>query len=112
MECTSDREAERLLYEFYNEKEKLLLQHNSYIPKTLGQLYNYWDEHYVKSNLSPSTAKWYHMIWDNHIKFAEQLKTETLSPAHIIKIIDTVESDRLKNSVYKMLNTIFNKAVK
>ena len=52
------------------------------------------------------------MIWDNHIKFAEQLKTETLSPAHIIKIIDTVESDRLKNAVYKMLNTIFNKAVK
>ena len=48
VECNSDREADRLLLEFYNEREKLKIQHTSFVPKTLGELYNEWLQHHVK----------------------------------------------------------------
>lgn len=112
VDCSSDREAERLLYEFYNEREKLKVQQTSFVPKTLGQLYTEWQTHHIKEQLRAKTAEWYSTLWNTHIKYASELKLEKLSPAHIHKIIDNIESVRAKNAVYKLLKSMFNKAIK
>ena len=112
VECSSDREAERLLYEFYKEREKLKVQHTTFTPQTLGQLYAEWHTHHIKEQLRAKTAEWYSSLWNTHIKFASELKLEKLSPAHIHKIIDNIESVRAKNAVYKLLKAMFNKAIK
>lgn len=110
--CSCIREADKLLHDFYSEKEKLFMQHNLYVPKTLGQLYDYWYQHHVKVNLSPKTQQWYNQLWSLHVSHASELKTEILSPAHVLKIIDAAKSARNKNAVYKMLSALFNKSVK
>ena len=112
VECTSDREAERLLHEFYNEKEKLRMQHNSYVPQTLGQLYEYWIKHYVEKELKPTTAEWYISIWDRNIKSSELIKLDILTPSHIHIIVEKVKGDRNKNATFKMLKAMLNKAVR
>ncbi len=112
VQCTSDRETEKLLLEFYSEKEKLLQHHNGYTPRTLGELYQYWLEYHARKNLREKTVEWYVQLWDKHISHAKQIKLEILSPAHIHKIIEGAESGRVKNAVYKMLKAVLNKAVK
>ncbi len=111
VECTNDREAEKLLWDFYNEREYLLMQHTCFVPQTLGQLYDYWTEHHVKT-LSERSIEWYGQLWNWYIKPAEKVRLDVLSPAHIQKIIDDVNGARSKNAVYKALNAMLNKAVK
>lgn len=111
VECANDREAEKLLWDFYNERDSLLMQHTCYVPQTLGQLYDYWTKHHAK-NLRERTAEWYAHLWSKHIKYAAQVKLDILSPGHIHKIIDEIEGARTKNAVYKALNAMLNKAVK
>lgn len=112
VECSSDREAEKLMLEFYNDREHLKQQHNSFIPQTLGQLYNDWYKLHVLKNLSPKTASWYKNLWEVHISYASELRLEVAAPAHILKIIDAADGARTKHAIYKMLNVMFNKAVK
>ena len=112
VECSSDREAEKLLHEFYNEKESLLLKHNSDDIKTLGNLYEYWYTRYASENLKEKTLEWYSQLWKCHIKQAERIKLDTINAVHIYRVLDTVEGNRAKNAVFKMLKAIFNKAVK
>lgn len=112
VECTSDREAEKLLLEFYNQKETLLQNHNGYVPKTLGELYKYWLEYHAKKNLKEKTVEWYSLLWNKHIDDAKRVHLDILSPAHIHRIIDAANGERNKNAVYKMLKAILNRALK
>ena len=112
VECNNDREAERLLLEFYNEREELLMQHVSFVPETLGELYGEWMQHHVKKSLRRKTAEWYSKLWDVHIKSASALKLDIVAPAHLHRIIDPVKSARTRNAVYKMLKAMFSKGVK
>ena len=111
VECANDREAEKLLWDFYNERESLLMHHTCFVPQTLGQLYSYWTKHHVKT-LSERSIEWYGQLWNWYIKPAEKVRLEILSPAHIQAVIDGVNGDRSKNAVYKALNAMLNKAVK
>ncbi|MBQ2967438.1 MAG: site-specific integrase [Clostridia bacterium] len=110
--CSSDREAEKMLLEFYNERESLLINHNATTPKTLGQLFEYWKTNHIQKNLRGKTAEWYGSMWENHVKYAEKVKLDVLTPAHIIKIIDAVDGCRMQNAVFKMLKAMINKGVK
>lgn len=110
--ASSDREAERLLYEFYNEREKLKVQHASLVPETLGELYAEWMNNHVKKSLKRQTILWYTQLWDNHVIHASRLKLSVLAPTHIYKIVDGVNGARTKNAVFKMLKAICNKGVK
>ena len=87
VECTSDREAERLLYEFYQDRDKLKIQHASSVPKTLGELYAEWNQNHVKQNLAPQTVAWYELLWKTHLEHAANIKLEVLAPTHIHKIV-------------------------
>ena len=110
--CTSDREAEKLLLEFYQEREKLKIKHFSGIPKTLGQLYNEWFKNHVLQNLSPQTAQWYENLWKKHLEYAANIQLDVLSPSHIHKIIQDIQGERARNAVFKMVKSILNKGVK
>ena len=110
--CSSAREADRLLLEFYNEREKLLAEHTSAAPKTLGQLYAHWIEHHVEKSLRRKTAEWYKILWRTHLENAAQLKLKVIAPIHLHKILDSISSDRSRNAVYKMLKAMLAKGVK
>lgn len=110
--CKSMRDAERLLCEFYEERDNLKKQSAIAIPHTLGQVYREWFAHHVTQNLSSKTAEWYATLWNTHISFAAEVKLEILSPAHIHYILQSVQGERSKNAVYKLLSAMLNKAVK
>ncbi len=110
--CSSAREADRLLLEFYNEREKLLAEHTTAAPKTLGQLYAHWMEHHVKKSLRRKTAEWYEILWRTHLENAAQLKLKVIAPIHLHRILDSITSDRSRNAIYKMLKAMLSKGVK
>ncbi len=112
VECQNDREADKLLIEFYNEREHLKRQHNSFIPQTVGALYNEWYKHHVQKNLSETTADWYRGLWERHLSVAKNMRLDVAAPSHIRTIIDTADGDRTRHAIYKMFSTMFNKAVK
>lgn len=112
VECKSDREAERFLLEFYNQKEQLLRESTSYVPKTLEQLYNYWMEHYVQKELKRTTAEWYISMWDRILSSAGSIRLEIISAAHIHALIESADGTRNKNALFKMLKAMLNKGVR
>ena len=112
VECKSDREAERLLLEFYNQKEQLLRENTSYVPKTLEQLYKYWMDHYVHKELKRTTAEWYISMWDRILCSAGSLRLDIISAAHIHTLLESTEGTRNKNALFKMLKAMLNKGVR
>lgn len=112
VECSSDREAEKQLLEFYNEKKRLQATQTAKVPETLQNLYDEWYSNHIKINLTEKTAEFYSYLWDRHVKQFGKLKLKNASPKHIYSILQNIETDRAKNGTYKMLKTMFNKAVK
>lgn len=112
VECNSDREAEKALHEFYNEREKLLSQSRGYTPNTLEELYSYWHTHYVQVKLKRTTAQWYSELWNRDLKNFGQLKLEILSATHIHTIIESIEAPRSRQASFKLLKAMLNKAQK
>lgn len=112
VECKSDRDAERELLEFYNQREKLLTQSRSYVPVTLEDLFQYWHTHYVQKELKRTTAQWYKELWNRSLKAFGQLKLEILSAAHIHSITESIDGTRSRNASFKLLKAMLNKAVK
>ena len=105
VECKSDREAD-------NQKEQLLRENTSYVPKTLEQLYKYWMEHYVQKELKRTTAEWYISMWDRILCSAGSLRLDIISAAHIHTLLESAEGTRNKNALFKMLKAMLNKGVR
>ncbi len=114
VECTSDREAERLLLEFYQEREKLLAMRTAgqYAPTTLDELYRAWMENHVKINLETRTHDFYADLWERELKQYGKLKLLAATGKNIYSILPAKEKARSRNAVYKMLKTMFNKAIR
>lgn len=112
VECQNDREADKLLIEFYNEREHLKRQHNSFVPQTVGELYNEWYKHHVQKNLSETTADWYRGLWERHLSVAKNMRLDVVAPSHVRTVIDTADGNRTRHAIYKMFSAMFNKAVK
>lgn len=109
--CTSDREAEKLLMDFYNEQQNRAQVKNPSIPVTLEDLYVDWMENHVKIGHSQKTIDFYEALWKNHLKKSEKLKIKTAASKTINKIVVEIELKRTRNAVFKMLKAMFNKAV-
>lgn len=110
--CSSYREAERLLLEFYAERDSFKNKGIVFVPKTLNELYDEWYKHHVKADLRAVTAEWYTRLWNTYVSEFGGIKLNKIAPAHIHHIIDEIKSLRTKSAVYKMLSAMFNKAVK
>lgn len=110
--CTSDTEAEKALIEFYNQRERLAMEHRTGVPQTLKQLYDEWFANHVQRNCSTSTATFYSDMWKSHVADKGRAKLDTLTPKSIYSILDRIEKQRAKNAVYKMLKAMFTKAKK
>lgn len=110
--CSSDREAERLLMDFYRERDRLNAAQNAKIPVTLADLYADWYDNHVAINLTPKTAEFYTLLWNNHLKSGGKLKIKNAAPKNIHKLLSDINGDRTRNAAYKMLKAMFNKAVK
>lgn len=126
----NDREAERLLYEFYSERDTLRDEKVTHTPETLGALYAEWNANHVKTALRPKTAEFYDSLWKNHLKKYEKSKLTTFNPRMVYKILndtrpvvqlkkdknprkaDIKTGDRLKKGVFGLLKAMFNQAVK
>lgn len=108
--CANEKEAERLLMEFYKEREKCRDDRITAKPKTLAQLYDEWMKNHV-SKLTPNTQTFYSGLWSGHLSDKGQLKLKNIMPKHIYKILDEIPQARTKNGVFKMLKAMFNKAV-
>ena len=107
--CTSDTEAEKALIEFYSQKDKLSGSREA--PKTLKQLYDEWMEYHVRRNCAEQTRIFYFDIWNGHVADKGRAKLDAVTPKTIYKILDPIEKARTKNAVFKMLKSMFNKAV-
>lgn len=68
--CQNEKEAERLLMEFYKEREKCRDDRITSKPQTLAQLYNEWIKNHV-SKLTPNTQEFYRVLWEGHLKDKE-----------------------------------------
>lgn len=112
VECKSDREAEKALLEFYNEREKLSVVQTEDIPDTLKMLYQDWTENHVKINLTPKTVEFYTYLWNLHLERYSSLKIKAATPKNINSILENIDGSRAKNAAYKMLKAMFNKAIK
>ncbi len=110
--CSSDREAERLLHEFSREWQNSRVFQSENAPKTLFGLYDAWMENHVKLNLAPRTVRFYSDLWKCHLAPHGGLKLKSANPKNINSILSTITQGRTKNGAYKMLKTMFNKAVK
>lgn len=96
VEAQSDREAEKKLMEFYNERDKILSEKAVRAPKTLGDLHAEWIENHVKPNLRIRTQEFYDIIW-RRLKPFEKAKLKSLSPGAINKMLNTItDSPRTK----------------
>ena len=109
--CSSDRDAERLLMDFYRERERMANQKTAKVPVTLAELYTYWTENHVKINLTPKTAEFYEYLWDGHLKPSGNLKLKNAAAKNIHRILTGIDGDRTRNAAYKMIKAMFNKAM-
>ena len=108
--CSCDREAERELIAFYYEVKNNAKFNLKGAPATLSDLYEEWFNNHV-STLEENTQKYYKSHWKN-IELYGKIKLNTIRPSHIYDIISTLTSDKKKNATFKMLKSMFNKAVK
>ncbi len=112
VECSSDREAEKQLLEFYQSRERLTAINNVNAPSTLAELYLHWIENHVNINLENRTRVFYADLWERYLKGNGSLKLTAATSKNVYMLYSHIEGDRTKNAVYKMLKAIFNKAVK
>lgn len=112
VECKSDREAEKLLMQFYMEREKEYNKKVNSAPDTLEKLYAEWLENYVKRNLSYQSITFYEGIWERHIKSKGKIKLENIKPKNLYDILDSAEGARTRKGIFQVLNNMFNRAVK
>lgn len=110
--CSSGREAEKLLMDFYRERERMATQRVVKTPLTLAELYEEWIENHVKINLTPKTGEFYEYLWERNLKPSGSLKLKTTTTKNIHKILIGIEGDRTRNAAYKMLKAMFNKAIR
>lgn len=103
----SDTEAERILMKLYQERFNLIDSETK--PKTLGRLYNIFKENHIK-NLAPNTQAYYESLW-KHIETFSKLKIENIDIININKILFSLPDGKIRNGVYKLLSTIFNKSI-
>lgn len=109
--CSSHAEAERLLMEFYTERERRRDERTTSAPETLGELYNEWMDNHV-SSLASNTRSFYETLWDSYLKEKGKIKLKTLRPKHIYSMLEVTEKARTKNALFKMLKAMLNKGVK
>ena len=62
--CANEKEAERLLMEFYKEREKCRDDRITAKPQTLAQLYDEWMKNHVEKKLRPRTRAFYRNLWE------------------------------------------------
>ena len=107
----NDTEAERIMMEMYVNREKELTIHNG-APKTLADLYRAWTKNHV-SKLAGATQEFYERLW-KRIEIKGKIKLCRLNAGNIYDILDCIPDGekRTKSGVYKMLKTMFGKAVK
>ena len=110
--CSSDREAEKLLMDFYLERERMAVQRKAKAPATLEELYQEWTDNHVNINLTPKTAEFYAYLWERYLKPSGKLKLKTANAKNIHRILCGIEGERTRNAAYKMLKAMFNKAIK
>lgn len=110
--CTSDTEAEKALIDFYTQREKLMTERQTGAPKTLIQLYSEWMKNHVQRNCTEKTRLFYSDLWKGYICDKGRAKLSALTPKSIYAIIDPIDKARTKNAVFKMLKSMFAKAVK
>lgn len=113
VKAKSDREAEKLLMDFYGEHEKLKNRQKAKGPLTLSELYDEWIKHHVESDLRESTQNFYKGLWEKHLSVYGKSKLKTFSPKMVRDILSGFESSsRLRKGIYGMLNAMFSKATK
>lgn len=110
--CTSDTEAEKALIDFYMQREKLARERSTGAPQTLAQLYHEWYTNHIERNCSANTQTFYADLWKGYIADKGRAKLTAITPKSIYSILDRIDKPRTKNAVYKMMNTMFNKAIK
>lgn len=108
--CSSAREAERELVAFYYEVKHGTVSTMKGVPVTLSDLYSEWVKNHV-STLEVNTQKYYAEQW-KHTKQYGKIKLHTIKPSHIYDIVSSLDTDKKKNAVFKMLKAMFNKAVR
>lgn len=104
--ATSDTQAEKIMMQIYLERKKYI--NSSGAPKTLEDLYNVFFSNHLK-NLTPNTREYYKNVW-KHLSEFKKIKIENLNILNINKILEAQAEGKTKNSVYKMLQTMINKA--
>jgi translation initiation factor 2 alpha subunit (eIF-2alpha) len=113
VEAKSDRDADKQLMDFYNERDKLMQEHASHIPNTLEELYNEWMKNHVEASLRNDTIMFYKSYWEKYVKQFGKAKLKTFSPKMVSQIIGKLEKEsRTRKGVYGMLKAMFNKAKK
>lgn len=112
VEAKSDRDAERLLMQFYNQRQKEASLRSSAIPDTLEKLYKEWMTNHVERNLAYYSKVFYAGLWERYLDKKGRLKLNNIKPKNLYELLDGVSFDRPKKGVYQLLNAMFNKAVK
>ena len=110
--ATSDTEAEKALMDFYAQREKIAYEQRTAAPKTIAALYDEWMEYHVKRSCTDSTQTFYSDLWRCYISDKGRAKLDAVTPKTIYAIIDPIDKGRTKNAVFKMLKSMFAKAVK
>jgi integrase len=129
VDVKTDRDAEKALFDFYAEREKLRDEKLAKAPETLGELYDEWMKNHVAKQLRPKTAEFYGGLWKNHIAQYGRSKIKTFSVKMLNEILDAAvpkkqlkkdgkprksdnnTGDRLRKAVYVLLRALFGKAV-
>lgn len=113
IEAKSDRDAEKKLMEFYNDRVKTLTEKRSSNPETLDELYKDWLKNHVEANLRDDTKSYYTGLWENYLKEYGKAKIKTFSPKMVNSVLSKLEKgSRTRKGVYGMLKAMFNKAKK
>lgn len=106
IDATSDTQAEKIMMQIYSDRKKYIAIKGD--PRTLGELYIVFCDNHLK-NLTPNTQEYYKNVWKHLLSF-EKIKLENLNILNINKILEAQAEGKTKNSVYKMLQTMINKA--
>lgn len=109
--CSNEREAEKLLFVFYNEREAVLNDRILKNPQTLEELYNEWMKQHVIPKLSVKSKDNYEQIW-KHLQPYKKIKLSVIKARHIHDILKGIPYSRQQQALFDMLRAMFNKAVK
>ena len=71
-----------------------------------------WYTNHIERNCAIKTRSFYADLWRGYIADKGRVKLTAITPKSIYSILDRIDKPRTKNAVYKMLNTMFNKAIK